>query len=224
MEQEYINFLKETFLLDGIDPMDCYEILKELPYEVREYQRGNIIFSPADFKRKIGFVIDGECLISRHSSIGHNVTLNVVKKGASFGITSIFSKHDNFPTTVSAKTFCSIFFLDSQILMQIIESNHTVSLNVIRFLTERIEFLNERIAAFSEISVEKKLVNHILSLQKRCDSLDFNFNKKQTAEAISCGRASLYRAMDTLSERGLVRFDNKKIYITDLEGLERITK
>ena len=105
-----------------------------------------------------------------------------------------------------------------------IEKNHIISLNVIGFLTERITFLNDRIAAFSGVSVEEKLVNYILGLRKRYGSDEFEFNKKRSAEAISCGRASLYRAMDSLANAGYVSFDNKKVYILDQQGLERMSK
>lgn len=224
MKEEHITLLSNTFLFKGMERDACVELLRSLPSELFTFSKGDVIYSPSEFKRRIGFVAEGECLISRLSSSGHNVPLNTAKVGDSFGITSVFSASDEFPTVITAKTFCSIIFIDSEILIQLIKEKWIISLNVINFLTERIEFLNERIAAFSGMSVEEKLISHILSLHKRYGSLEFGFNKKRSAEAISCGRASLYRAMDTLSSEGFVKFDNKKIYILDLKGLERMSK
>ena len=45
-------------------------------------------------------------------------------------------------------------------------------------------FLNEKIAAFSGGSIEEKLASYILSLKKKHDSLEFEFNKKKSAEAL----------------------------------------
>ena len=95
-------------------------------------------------------------------------------------------------------------------------------MNIIEFLTEKINFLNDKIAAFSGGSVEEKLASHILLLSKKNNSLEFDFNKKKSAEALNCGRASLYRAISALESAGYISLDNKKIIINDPEGLERI--
>ena len=68
----------------------------------------------------------------------------------------------------------------------------------------------------------KKLIR--LSLKKKHNLLEFEFNKKKSAEALNCGRASLYRAIDALRSSGLITLADKKIIINDPEGLERITK
>ena len=84
--------------------------------------------------------------------------------------------------------------------------------------------LNGKVAAFSGTSCEEKLISSIISTAKSLGKLEFPFNRKRTAESISCGRASLYRAMESLKSRGLIDYDNKKIYIKDLNSLERTKK
>ena len=217
------EILLHSFLFRGIDEEAATRSINAFRISEQIFAKGAVIFAPHKFERKIGFVTSGECLISRPSS-GQPIPINVVKAGESFGITTVFSDSDEFPTLITAKSRCSIFFIDSADLINIMQSNNAVSLNVIKFLTRRIEFLNGRIAAFSATNVEEKLINYVLTLYKRYGTTEFPFNKKQSAEAMSCGRASLYRAMDSLSSRGLVRFDSKKIYITDPNGLERMLK
>ncbi len=97
-------------------------------------------------------------------------------------------------------------------------------MNVIRFMSERILFLNEKIATFSGDNVEQKLARLLLCEKIYTDSCEFAFNKKKAAETINSGRASLYRALESLAEKGLITFDNKIIKIIDLCGLERISK
>lgn len=215
------SVLLRSFLFDGIDKKEAVEVIKQLTIEEVAYSKADVIFSPHKYERKIGFVTNGECLISRPSS-GQPIPINIAKSGDSFGITTVFSDSSEFPTLITAKSLCSVFFINSDELTKIMELNSAIAFNVIRFLTRRIEFLNDRIAAFSASSVEEKLVNYILTLHKRFEASEFEFNKKQSAEAINCGRASLYRAMESLAERGYVKFDNKKIYIIDLTGLERM--
>jgi hypothetical protein len=94
---------------------------------------------------------------------------------------------------------------------------------LIEFLTEKIEFLNKKIATFSSDSVEEKLASYLLMKSEKLGCA-FPFNCKVGAEFINAGRASLYRGISSLSDKKLIKLENKKIYILDLPGLERITK
>jgi CRP-like cAMP-binding protein len=105
-----------------------------------------------------------------------------------------------------------------------VQKSPTVAMNIIEFFARKVGFLNDKIASFSGGSVEEKLAGYILEQQRKNNSLSFDFNKKKSAEALNCGRASLYRAIAALEEVGYVTFDSKKIFINDLKGLERIFK
>ncbi len=223
MNKEICDFLADTFLFANFDLEDIEFLLQNSSAELVEYNRGDTIYSPEDFDKKLGFVYSGECLVSRPGSTS-NVPLNLLKKHSSFGITAVFSKEESFPTIVTAKTNCSVLFIKSDDLLRFIDMNKRVSLNIIYFLTQRISFLNEKIATFSGGTIEEKLVNYLLTKRRQAESDKFIFNKKQTAEALNCGRASLYRALTLLENEGYISFDEKNIIINDPDGLERIIK
>ena len=216
-------FLKNTFLFRSVDASIIDGLLTSVHLEEKSYQKGDIIYSPDDFERKIGFVYEGECIVGRYST-GSIIPLNLIKAYDSFGILTCFSERDEFPTVITAKTNAKVLFIYADDLKLILKRSAEVSLNVIDFLSRKISFLNDKIAAFSGGSIEEKLANYILGLKKKHNSLEFEFNKKKSAEALNCGRASLYRAIDSLKMAGLITLDNKKIIINDPCGLERITK
>lgn len=220
---DYSKFLKSTFLFKEVDERDITALLNSVSQEERSYRRAELIFSPDDFERKLGFVLSGECTVGRLSG-GSFVPLNTLHAGDSFGILSVFSVRDEFPTLIKAKSACTVLFFSAEATRSLVQSNPTVSMNVIEFLARKISFLNDKIAAFSGGSVEAKLAGYILELKKKHDSLTFDFNKKKSAEALNCGRASLYRAIASLEEGGYVSFESKKIIINDPKGLERILK
>ena len=219
---DYPSFLKNTFLFKKMDENDILTLLNSIDIEEKSYNRGEIIFSPDDFERKLGFVMKGECTVGRQSGVF--VPLNTLCVSESFGILSVFSVRDEFPTLIKAKTACTVLFFSSEAIHALVEKSPVVSMNVIEFLARKISFLNDKIAAFSGGSVEEKLVGYILGLKNKHNSLSFDFNKKKSAEALNCGRASLYRAITSLEESGYISFEDKKIIINDQNGLERILK
>jgi CRP-like cAMP-binding protein len=100
----------------------------------------------------------------------------------------------------------------------------TVALNIINFLTDRISFLNEKIATFSGNTVEEKLISYIDYKSRLCGTDSFDFNKSRAADAINCGRASVYRALEDLTQRSIVGFDGKKLFILNYNYFERKEK
>ena len=223
MNKDYTNFLHRTFLFKEIDDDTIRKLIEGICIEERHYQKGEIVYSPEKFENKIGFILEGKCVISRQTQNGP-IPLNSITIGDAFAITTVFSERDEFPTIVTANSNSAVIFISQNDIFHLISNDVRISLNVIKFLSKKIDFLNDKIAAFSAGTVEEKLVNYILILAKKQNSLVFDFNKKRSAEALNCGRASLYRAMDSLTQSGYVKFVDKKIYIMDLDGLERISK
>ena len=219
----YISFFEKTFLFNGVDRGTIEHLLKNITIEEKSFVKGDTIYSPVEYEKKIGFVYSGECIVARDTH-GSFVPLNVLRKYNSFGIIAILSDSNEFPTVIKAKNSCTVLFFSACDVISMLKEHHTVSMNIISFLTAKINFLNDKIAAFSAGSVEEKLASYILGIYKKYNSLEFELNKKNSAEALNCGRASLYRAIEALETGGYISVENKKIHINDLEGLERIRK
>ena len=219
----YSSFLKKTFLFKGIDEDSIDSILKNVNIEEKSYHRADVIYSPDGFEKKIGFVYRGECTVGRQSG-GTVVPLNIIKECDSFGIVTVFSDRDEFPTLVKAKVPSTVLFFSDKDIHSLVRLDSRIAINVIEFLTAKINFMNDKVAAFSGGCVEEKLASYLLGLKRKYGSCEFDFNKKKSAEALNCGRASLYRAIASLETEGYISFENKKIHINDPEGLERISK
>lgn len=219
----YSSFFINTFLFKNIASDDIDKLLLGIRIHEKCYHKGDIIYSPDAFDKQIVFIYRGECQVGRPSN-GGLIPLNTAKCYDSFGIITCFSDSDEFPTVVMAKTDCMALSIYADELRTLIEKCPAISFNIIEFLTRKINFLNEKIATFSGGTVEEKLASYILELNKKHGVSEFDFNKKKSAEALNCGRASLYRAIDALKDAGYITLDGKKIIINDLNGLERILK
>jgi len=223
MEEKYVALLSGVFLFDGVDKKTLKLILERTNPKIEFFSPKQVIFSPDKYERKLAFIISGECTVERVKSDGSFIPLNSLKKYDSFGIMSLFSEEAEFPTSIVAKKNSELVFFTKEDVDEMIETSPRVAKNIIVFLTNRVAFLNAKIATFSSDTVEKKLANFLIIQEKKCGS-EFEFNCKRTAEAINAGRASLYRALASLGEFGLIKNENKKIIILDPEGLERISK
>lgn len=219
----YYEFLKKTFLLKDLTGDDESLARKLITAKMRKFEKGELVFNAETADSYIGFVKDGMLEVRRTGPNGEFIPLNTVGKYGSFGVLSLFSAAE-YPTEIYAKKSTEVIFVEKEYVLDLIKLFPAVSLSIINFLTDRIAFLNDKIAAFSGGTVTEKLAAYLLSLYKRNSSLEFKFNKKLASEALNLGRASVYRALDALLESNIIDLDDKKIIIKDLKGLERMSK
>ena len=223
MDNRIKAFLKNVFLFRDVQEKTLDVMLKKVSPETKIYTSKEVIFSPHEYEPRLAFVISGECIVERIKSDETALPLNTLKTYDSFGIMSLFVGGEEYPTSVIAKKGAELIFFTKQDVDTLIKSSPEIAINVIKFLADRIAFLNSKIATFSSDTVEEKLANFLVFQHKKHGST-FLLNCKKTAEAINSGRASLYRALTSLERENIIKFENKKIFILDPEGLERISK
>lgn len=180
------------------------------------YRSGDTVYTDNSFQRALGLVLIGTIDVHRLGS-GAPVLLQQLEEGALFGAAALFSCEEPYVTTLTAKTDAEIFFLPSEVCEELVLTYPSFALSYIRFLSDRIRFLNRRLAAFAAPAALQKLVQYLLRSEGQPIP-----NRVRLASALGIGRASLYRVLDDLEARGLIAKDGKNIRITDPEGLRRL--
>ena len=216
--------LQDLFLFRNIAAEEFEKLAKDINFSIRNFAKDELIYQPDNYQRSLGFILRGACRVNKKRHEGTLVHLNTLNRGDSFGAITLFSDEADYPTYIYATKQTEVLFISKDDAVSLISNNRKISVNFIKFLTDRIHFLNRKVSTFSSGSTEQKLANYLLTRQKEISECEFQFNKKLASEALGIGRASLYRALDALVSENLISVDNKKIYINDLSGLERITK
>lgn len=223
MQAEHIEFISRLFPFKGLKEKTIEMIFAEIDYSIEEFRKGDIIFSPSSYQKKIGFVIDGECEVSKVRSEFDSLPLNTLTRYSSFGIMAILCQEAEYPTRISASKLSTVLFINGNDMLATIKKYPTVSMNVIAFLADRISFLNKKIATFSGKSTSEKLATFLLDKYHDMGEC-ICISKTKLSAQINVGRASLYRDLDAFEAESLIKVEPKRIIIISPEGLERIKK
>ena len=214
------DFLSKTFLFKNIDKRRLSEIISDFSYVIKSFPKGQTIICPNDKIQFIGFIISGECDVFKLRNENEKVYLNTLAPHSSFGILSIFDSKNSFPTEIITKKASEILLISKKEFLKLIKNNSCVSMNTIEFLAERVAFLNKKIGTFSSKTVEEKLADYILEMSTKCNS--FTFSATKLSQLLNAGRASIYRILESFSERGLIEIDNKTIIIKNKNKLKEV--
>ena len=204
--------LEKTFLFSGLKSEEISSLLSEKKMCTNRFLRGDTIYSCDDAEKKVGFVISGCCEVRKKKSTSGEALLNTLSVSDSFGILSVFSD-DKFPTQIFASKNCEILFFTKQEIDNYVNSSSQIASNLVKFLANRINFLNEKIAILSSTRVEDRLIQYLIFEAKRNNDDTFYFNITKTSDAINAGRASVYRALQTLENEGIISLSDKQIKI-----------
>ncbi|MBE6582097.1 MAG: Crp/Fnr family transcriptional regulator [Ruminococcaceae bacterium] len=161
-------------------------------------------------------IISGSVLVFRKGN-GLPVLLQRLEKGKVFGAASLFSEENEAVTILRADGDASAFFMPIGLITGLIRDNSAFALSYVTFLSGKIRFLNKRISELSAPSVTQKLAAYLTREENSIAQ-----TKVKLASALGIGRASLYRALDELTELGLISVDGRSVTVIDPEGLSSI--
>ncbi len=189
---------------------------------VAEFPTGSVIFHTDEFSPSLIYVLSGSLVVERKEG-GKRVLLNKIAAGECFGIASMFGASEEFPTKVSAETTVRIAAVDEEGLTTLFHNFPTTAVNHVRYLSEKIRFLNKKIAALTGRDAESKVSNYILKVYGKQTSQS-KLNMAETSRKLDMGRASLYRIIRRLHDAGIIHYHNGFIEILQIKELERLSK
>ncbi len=220
-KDKILEILAEVPLFAGADSeLISSVILTEA--DIRSFTSGEELVSCGN----LVVILEGTARVFS-SDIERAVMLRDLTAGDIFGVAELFggSCSDISISRVEAKNKCKALFIPREKISYLLENDKKIMYNYLDFLCCRIRFLNKRIACFTAGSAERRLAIYLDSL------VDENESKNGTvcvtplssmgalALTLDIGRASLYRALETLTADGFIKKNGKSFILSDREKM-----
>lgn len=218
---------KEIIEIFSSSPLFANSSDKAIEYAVNnctisEIAKGDKLFDNTKDNPSLFVILDGSAQVMGGTK-NKPVILNTLTKGRVFGMASLFGEKCG-STSVLAKEKCAYAVISQECVENLLGIDVGFAKNYIRFLSEKIRFLNKKIAFFTSESAEKKVAGYLLSLpydeNEKCVVLDIKMAK--LAQNLDIGRASLYRAFDSLTEHCFIEKTNNVVKINSYGEFKKI--
>lgn len=172
---------------------------------IKSYKKGDTVYNYKEYQKAIGIVISGKLTAVPINS--DNAMLKTFNKGDVFGAAAVFGESENYISRIYANTNCEILFISEETLKKLFTKYPAVAENYIKFLSEKIRFLNKKISLFTADGVEAKVYAYLNEIDN-CQTINYS----SMARTLGIGRTSLYRALQNL--------ESKKLIIKTEKGIE----
>ncbi len=210
----------EHRIFQNVDKKILNSLINDGKFERQRFEKGDVIFSPSDYRRSIGILNDGEATVKKPHNIGDSVVLRRMGEGDIFGVAALFNSGDEYVTEIVADCNCIVTFLNEQTVIELLAADKSFVMNYISMLSGRINYLNMLIAGYTAQKAVSKLA-HYLIVNAVNDRVSLEYSMSGLAERLGIGRASLYRAVEDFESAEIIKRDGKDIVITDPNKLKQ---
>ncbi len=169
----------------------------------QHYARGASIYGTQEFRRAIGLIVSGTVTVHTPTD-GRALMMNRLTAGDMFGAAALFDAADTYVTTVTAEEETDIVFLSQDTVSDWLRRYPPLAENYIRFLSGRIRFLNHKVSMLTGGSAESRLYGYLQSHQAEDGRVHMPKSMVELAHTLHIGRSSLYRALDALTDSGIL--------------------
>ena len=210
--------IPQSFLFQGLTVTEQESLLASTSSPVR-YAKGDKIYSPGHFRQALGIVLSGEVRVYRDGEDGRRVMMNRLGPGDVFGAAALFGQVEEYVTEIEAVAPSRVQFLSQREMTAIMRQDFRVAENYIRFLSGRIRFLNRKIAGFTGGHAEGRLARYLLEHRDPDGVVRMPGSMVELAQSLNIGRSSLYRAVDTMKQAGLLLRHGRQWLAPDAQRL-----
>ena len=198
------QIIRQSFLLRGV-PEEGLEFLLEGSHP-EQAGRTQVLYAPQRFRRCLGLVLSGKVRVTRGEMF-----VAVLGKGDWFGAAALFNEREEYPSTLTALSECTVLFFPQEQVAQLMHRWPAAGENYVRYLSGRIGFLSDRLNSLAAGSAEEKVEQFLLRSADETGAV--TVSATAMAQALGLGRASIYRAFDALESRGVITREGKHIRV-----------
>lgn len=216
-----------------INYIDNINIFKNLKYETKEelkncsnimkLEKNEILFTEKEKLDNIYFVIDGKVSTFKINENGDRKVIFILNKGEMINEITTDKKRES-------SVFCEVFekatILKYNIddFIKIMEKDFNLTKNIINYMERRNRRLYRQLKNSISIKMDKKLAAKLYRISKEFGTnkgvwtlIDVNISITYLSDMLGCKRETLSRSMKTLQNEGLVKIEDKKLFVKEKE-------
>lgn len=212
--EKHMDVLQGSILFEGLDRCEILAHLSGEGVSFKRYKARSKIFFPGMSAARLCILLEGGAHVSKRSG-NKTLRMSELAPGAVLGTASLFA-HENtrpYPTHVHAGADACLLEIAEPALLLMFQHDTRILRNYLRYITDRIYFLNARIDNLICPSAKDRLY---LYLMQNANENKLKLDMTALAQALGISRATLYRALDSLEQTGVIRRRGKEIMLTGI--------
>lgn len=215
------SMLSGSPLFKGLSSSEVERVLSSVPYRVKKFQAGAMISQSGEQVTSLMVVLSGTVKGEMVDYAGRVIKIEDIPAPGALASAFIFGNRNRFPVNVIAVSDGEMFLIDKPDFLRLMMRNDVLLVNFLDLISNRSQFLSEKIKFLNFKTIKGKLAHYILQKASKENSLvTLDMTQNDLADFFGVARPSVARALGDLEEEGYIEAKGKSIKILERKGLE----
>jgi CRP/FNR family transcriptional regulator, dissimilatory nitrate respiration regulator len=214
------NLLSTAPLFSGLSSEKIADIISGIPHKIKNFKSGSLISQSRDPVTSLIIVITGIVKGEMVDYAGRVIKIEDIPAPGALASAFMFGTRNRFPVNVIAISDTELLIIDKPEFLKLLMRNDKILVNFLDMISNRSQFLSEKIKFLNFKTIKGKLAHYILQKAgKESSIVILDMTQNDLAEFFGVARPSVARALGELEEEGLIEAKGKIIKILDKKGL-----
>jgi CRP-like cAMP-binding protein len=218
------SLLTESHLFKGLSASDIKKIFSEVPNQLKKFKSGNVISQSGEPVSSLVVIVEGIVKGEMVDFSGRVIKIEDIPAPGALAPAFMFGSINRYPVNVVAVSDGSLLLIGKADFLKLLMRNDTVLVNFLDMISNRSQFLSEKIKFLNFKTIRGKLAHYILQKAgKERVTVVLDKTQSDLADFFGVARPSVARALGDLEDEGFISARGKIITITDRKGLADLT-
>ena len=200
------------------------KLFNETPFRLKNYRAGTMIAQSGEPVSSLMIILKGTVKGEMVDYSGKVIKIEDVNAPGAPAAAFIFGKNNRFPVNVVSTTDSEIISITKDDFLKLLMNNSKVLVNYLDMISNRSQFLSEKIRFLSFRTIKSKLAQYILRLAGGTrKKIRLDRTQNDLADFFGVARPSVARALSELEADGVIMATGKEIEIIDAKRLSELT-
>jgi CRP-like cAMP-binding protein len=212
--------LSQSPLFRGFTTEGIESLLLRVPHHVRKFKTGSLISQSGEPVNSLMIVLNGIVKGEMVDYAGRVIKIEDIPAPGALASAFMFGNKNRFPVNVIAITDTELLTVNKPEFLKLLMSEDKILVNFLDMISNRTQFLSEKIKFLNFRTIKTKLAYYIL--QKAGKDLSFvilDMTQNELAEFFGVARPSVARAIGEMEDEGLILAERRRIKIVSKKGL-----
>lgn len=218
------SVLEKSALFTGLSSSELKLLLKDAPYSIRHYDKGDIIFRLMEPASKIGIILKGHAEAQKPFPNGSQINVSVRMPGELIGPAAAFSKSRRYPCDIVALDGVEVMMFEKKDLLMFLQQHVRISENFIALIATSTFMLQQRLELLSYNGIAQKAAFWLLIRARELgsDQIPVPGSITNWALQMNVSRPSLHRELKHLQDQNIIEYTSPVIKILDKDRLQDV--
>ena len=218
------SLISKSPLFAGLSTDEIENVLKEVPHKIRKFPSGSLIAQSGDQVTSLMIIIAGVTKGEMVDYTGRLIKIEDIPAPHALASAFLFGNRNHFPVNVVAISDTTLLVIEKSNFLKILRSDSRILTNFLNMISNRSQFLSEKIKFLNFKTIRGKLAQYILQkTSTERPSFRMDMIQADLADYFGVARPSLARALKELEDERMIEALGKVISVTDRKKLTELT-